>query len=359
VVLRNPKGKGWTPSSREGEGTESEEVAREWVTDYLRAMRRETNDRQLGIGDSSPRLSLSTQVDRYLADREKIDRVKRTTIINNHGALRILLSWFGPDAIPESIGAEDLQRHMNERLRAGAAASTCRTTKASLSRFFDWLGMGASNPARKLKIKGPRSAKKYGWSSDQLEKLREAADAIDAEGYFLISARYALELALATGVREGELFGLEGAHINEHQRTCKVVQQSTRYAHTLQETKGGEAGVTIILPDYWPFHRPNVKGLLLSVDGKPIRQSKERDVIEAVIQRAGMKQRRERTHMTRHTFARLFLEEYNGDLRDLQKFLRHKSLRTTEEYYGHYSIDVAVERANAKIYGSTLRAVRA
>lgn len=90
--------------------------------------------------------------------------------------------------------------------------------------------------------------------------------------------------------------------------------------------------------------------MLLTRDGELIRQARERRIINEVLKTAGMKVPGERNHMLRHTFARLWLEKYEGDLLSLRDFLGHNDIRVTQAYYGHYSIDVAVECANARLY---------
>lgn len=119
-----------------------------------------------------------------------------------------------------------------------------------------------------------RNAKKYGWSGEQIGRLREAADPID-QGVtkkscsFCISARLMLELALNTGLREGELFAVEGCRFDEQNHTCKVLRQASRYTRGLTTTKIGSARTTCVLPNYWPFHPPGRQGLLLAgPDGK-------------------------------------------------------------------------------------------
>jgi integrase len=329
-------------------------IVREWVTDYLRAFRQERHDRQVGVPTTAAPLSrtLGQLLEAYTEHRRDVLRVALATLNNDRGAVRMLMGWFGEDRPVETIHTDELQKRFDDRLRAGAACSTCRTQRANLCSFFTWAGV-ANNPAAGVQLKGERSKKKYGWSEEQIAEARAAADRIDERQEYSISARYLFELALGTGLREGELFAVEGRHFNEARHTYRVMQQASRYHGGLAPTKGRDTRTTIVLPDYWPFHPTIQRGFLLADRrGGLILQAKERNLIKVVMSEAGIKAEGEGTHMTRHTFARLYLEEYGGDLRDLQKFLGHKSIKTTETYYGHYSVDVAVERANQKMYGA-------
>lgn len=348
ALLRNPATPGWTPDGKEGEPTESEAVAREWVTDYLRALRAQAERRQLGIGEVSPAARLEQQAQAYLDTRHH--EVSRSTWLNDQGALRLLVEWCGPDTPVDAIPSEVLQAHFRERLRQKYAPSSCRTTRAALGAFFTWAGV-EPNPAHGVEIRGERSRKKYGWSGAQIEALRAAADAIDAEGGFNVSARRALELGLGVGLREGELFAAEGRHFRPDTHSYRVTAQASVYLRGLQPPKSRDTRTALVLPFYWEHHAWDEPGLLLAgPDGGLVRNGRDRGVIDAVIRRAGLKVEGERNHMLRHTYSRLYLEQYDGDLRKLQKYLGHKSLRTTEDYYGHYSVDVALEQDNARIY---------
>lgn len=358
-MLRNPSAPGWTPQAKDGEATESEEVAREWVTDYLRAWRERQAARQLGVTPEGARRRLRASVDEYLDHRDAVDGVAVATAYNDRSVLSMLVDWCGSEADPGAITAEELQRHFHARLRAGYARSTCSTQKSILSHFFAWLKV-EPNPARGVKLKREKRVKKYGWSNEQIEALRAAADRIDRgearepHPSFDVSARFAFELALGTGLREGELFAAEARLFDERTHTCRVLRQASRY-HTgaLVDTKGRDSRSALVLPDYWPWHPKGARGFLLShPDGRVIYQGKNRAVLDHVIREAGLKMDGERNHMTRHTYCRICLEEYGVDLRDLQAFLGHKSSRTTEQYYGHYAPSVAVARAATKVYGA-------
>lgn len=61
--------------------------------------------------------------------------------------------------------------------------------------------------------------------------------------------------------------------------------------------------------------------------------------------------RRPRWHTFRHTFARLYLEDWGGDLMELASFLGHRSVETTRDYYQHFGQSAAVRMGRRKVYG--------
>lgn len=58
---------------------------------------------------------------------------------------------------------------------------------------------GKENPARGVEISGAKSEKKFGWTDEQMEQIRQAADEVDRTGQFAISARYLVELGWGEG----------------------------------------------------------------------------------------------------------------------------------------------------------------
>jgi len=78
---------------------------------------------------------------------------------------------------------------------------------------------------------------------------------------------------------------------------------------------------------------------------------------EQIIQEAGLKRDRQNAHTFRHTYARLALE-MGARLEELQRFLGHASIRTTEASYGWLTEQSATTLARARIYGERLRLVK-
>jgi hypothetical protein len=72
--------------------------------------------------------------------------------------------------------------------------------------------------------------------------------------------------------------------------------------------------------------------------------------------RAGLKVPAVRTYDEAYGFARLWLEKYDGDLRSLRDFPGPNDIQVTQGYYGHHSINVAVECANTRLYPAGTKA---
>lgn len=69
-----------------------------------------------------------------------------------------------------------------------------------------------------------------------------------------------------------------------------------------------------------------------------------------------LKRDRQNAHSFRHTYARIALES-GARLEELQRFLGHSSIRTTEQSYGWLTEHSAAILARARIYGEGLRVV--
>lgn len=75
---------------------------------------------------------------------------------------------------------------------------------------------------------------------------------------------------------------------------------------------------------------------------------------EQIIDGAGLKRDRQNAHSFRHTYARICLEK-GARLEELQRFLGHASIKTTEASYSWLTEQSAATLARARIYGEGLR----
>lgn len=342
-TLRNPADGGWP---KRGERTEDQEVAERWRWDYLALIRGEKRRRQLGL-PPPPRL-LEDVVSRYLDHRR--NTVEPATLNADRAALKHLRIWF-PDATTADVTTARLQELFDFRRGQGYAATTLRTMRISLSAFFGWLG--GPNPAAGIALPkvGKRDVRAF--SDAECGALLDASVRVDeARARRPPSAEVAVSLALDSGMRQSELYACRWGWLNAAQRTIRVTEQLVRGRRATKPTKGGLARTALVLPGWWERHQPDAVGLVLHTsDGSFVSEKSQRELINRILDAAGLNAPGVGYHAFRHTYARRFIE-LGGRLEELQRSLGHASIRTTEQNYQHFHEDVAARLARERIYGA-------
>lgn len=362
TLLRDPNAKGWTAGGDAGAHTTSETVARTWEARYIAEWSNAAIRAQMGIvtpADTALQ-SVFAETERYMA--EKVRVVEEATFNNVRYTMRVLREMVGADTHVAAVTHEMLQRGFDARVDAGYAISTLRGALNRIRSFYRWLNL--PDPAARVAV-GRRGDAELepatAWTDAEIAASRQAADEIDQRGHYgrlTISARLALELALGTGVREGELFALDtrdfrGAptfdvHVHAQERPDKRAKPKSKRAR-----------YALVLPSLWPWLDGLPAGpILVNPDGSAIRKGTNRNALKIVMQRAGLKEKGDGvgTHMTRHTYSRLILERLNQagvyGLPLLKEYLGHSTIRITEAFYGHYSNQIAVQHGAAIFYGA-------
>jgi integrase len=130
------------------------------------------------------------------------------------------------------------------------------------------------------------------------------------------------------------------------------------YGTALQPLKGRTNRTALVLPSWWEFHDHEASGsIILRPGAKGLSHRSLSWWCERIIQQAGLKRDRQNAHSFRHTYARIALE-MGARLEELQRFLGHASIRTTEASYGWLTEQSAATLARARIYGEGLRLVK-
>lgn len=274
-------------------------------------------------------------------DRER-DRSAHT-IRAYVGDVLACLTWCAADG---SRGLDDVDL---ARLRAwlgtlasgGAARSTLSRRSAAVRTFFAWArrtGRVAVDPALRL-----ASPKRQRALPDVLTRdgatavLDVAAVAADDEDPIHLRNRAVLELLYATGIRVGELTGLDVDDVDRTNRVVRVLGKGRKERMVPFGQPADEA-----VADWLEHGRPAVaKGdsgpaLFLGRRGRRVDPRQVREVVHALLAHVpdapdlG-------PHGLRHSAATHLLEG-GADLRMVQELLGHSSLATTQ-LYTHVSLD--------------------
>jgi len=251
--------------------------------------------------------------------------------------------------ILSKITPQDLSRMYSALLAKGQSNRTVQYDHAVLHRALDqavrW-NLIARNPADMVDAPHPEDREIHPLSEEQSGQLLRAAVGDRLQALYV--------LALATGMRQGELLGLSWSDVNWDQGALHVRQQAMRTKGkglALSSPKTARSRRTITIPaavfDVLRAHRgrqlfekqrggrawenndlvfPNVKGKLLE------RPNLLRRSFKPLLERAGLPNIR--FHDLRHTHATLLLSK-GVNPKVVQERLGHATVSITLDVYAH------------------------
>ena len=155
--------------------------------------------------------------------------------------------------------------------------------------------------------------------------------------------RAILEVFYSTGIRVGELVGLDLDSVDFDSGVIKVLGKGGKERISLLGSKA-----IAVLNDYLNSGRESlinketysVKALFLSARGARLSPRSIERVVDRYVKIAGVNKKIS-PHSLRHSFATHMLDS-GADLRSIQEFLGHASLSTTQKYT-HVSVDKLME----------------
>ena len=240
-----------------------------------------------------------------------------------------------------SVTLSDLRAHLGVLSRRGAARSTIARTSASLRTFFGWLERsGRLDADPSLRLSAPsrhRTLPPVLAQRSAAALLDVAAVAADDDDPIHLRDRAALELLYGTGIRVGELVGLDVDDVDLGSNVLRVVGKGDKERRVPFGIPARRA-VTAWLEGGRPRLVTAQSGpaLLLGRRGGRADQRQIRAVVHELLRHVpdapdlG-------PHGLRHSAATHLLEG-GADLRMVQELLGHASLATTQ-LYTHVSVD--------------------
>lgn len=346
-----------------------------------------------GKGESSSQMEqlvgaqIEAVIDEFLHDL----RVNRAASDNTLKAYRIdvldCLSTMNIDDLKalDRVNADDLRAWMSSESARGYARSSMARRTVAVRGFFRWAqdqGLIASDPAAMLMTPKIPSVLPAVLTEAQAKTLMDDADAHTARGSAgaarqehqqgpqqeqrrlerdgqqpelhrhqtggspadrAIAVRDAamMELLYATGIRVGELVGIDIGDIDFAQRTVRVTGKGDK-----QRVVPFGAPAARALDQWLQAGRPALAGdcsgeaLFLGRRGGRIDQRIVRQVVHGEARKAGVPDIS--PHALRHSAATHMLDG-GADLREVQEMLGHASLRTTQRYT-HVSMEQLKQR---------------
>ncbi|NJJ02864.1 tyrosine recombinase XerC [Corynebacterium coyleae] len=233
----------------------------------------------------------------------------------------------------DAFTLEALRTWLADALTAGRSRATLARRTAAARAFSTWAyrqGYIDHDAAARLKAPKVNRALPNVVRGERATELVEADTADDAHPAEHLRDRAMLELLYATGMRVGELTGLNLADIDLARGLARVTGKGNKQRVV---PFGREA--TLALNEWLEFGRSELANgkaedaVFVGSRGGRIDQRQVRRVVERAGQRAGVSDIS--PHTLRHTAATHMLEG-GADLRVVQEMLGHSSLQTTQIY---------------------------
>ncbi len=230
------------------------------------------------------------------------------------------------------LGKQNTTGHSRATLSRRAATARAFTAWALREELID------ADPA--LRLKAPKREKSLPAvvGRPQLAELFARLEAAAAEGGPLaVRDRAMVELLYATGVRVGELSGLDVDDLDQDRRTLRVVGKGNK-----ERTVPYGLPASIAVDDWLRRGRPRLAGegsgpaLFLGARGGRVDQRQVRGVVRQLFDSLG-DTAASGPHALRHSAATHLLDG-GADLRAVQEILGHSSLATTQ-LYTHVSVE--------------------
>ena len=303
------------------------------------------NDLKLGVINNDKIYTINILFPIWLYDIKK-NEVKASTLDSYD---RLYKRYIRPDIIANTaindIKALRIQKYYNE---LNASSKTVKSVHKLLHQFFNYAeseGYIFKNPCNNVSLPKEKkstaeilkSKKKYKfYSEEEIKKLKEVFKGNKYEKIILF--------ALGTGMRQGEIFGLQWSDVDFKNKKINVIhnlsyiasnitEESKTYHLELQTPKTNNSIRIIPMSD-------NIYKLL-----KSIKKNKShyvfapndghfdlkyfQKVYKKKLNEAGIKDKT--FHDLRHTFATMLLSK-GVDLVTVKELLGHSSIKTTEIY---------------------------
>ncbi len=240
-------------------------------------------------------------------------------------------------AAPGDLDITVLRSWLAKRRTLGAARTSQARRAAAARTFSAWAHrcglLGADVGAQ---LASPRAHRELPGVLRVDQAARLVAAPGDEASAVLLRDRVVLELLYATGIRVGELCGLDVADVDRARRVVRVLGKGARERSVPYGQPAEEA-----VDDWLRLGRPGLTGprsgdaLLLGARGGRLQPTVARRIVGDAARAAGLPHTS--PHDLRHSAATHLLEG-GADLRAVQELLGHASLSSTQ-IYTHVSVE--------------------
>ncbi|HZA11885.1 tyrosine recombinase XerC [Mycobacterium sp.] len=277
--------------------------------------------------------------DHLTLERGRSNHTQRA-YLGDIGSLLDYLAARKADATLNDLTLPLLRSWLAAQAAAGAARTTLARRTSAVKTFTAWAarrGLLTVDPATRLQLPKARRTLPAVLRQDQALDAMAAAKSGTQQGDPLaLRDRLIVELLYATGIRVGELCGLDIDDVDTGRRLIRVLGKGNKQ-RTVPFGEPAQAALTAWLAEGRPALANGASGpaLLLGARGRRLDQRQARTVVHQTI--AAVDGAPDiGPHGLRHSAATHLLEG-GADLRIVQELLGHSTLATTQ-LYTHVSV---------------------
>lgn len=240
-----------------------------------------------------------------------------------------------PDASPTDLTLPLLRSWLASQANGGAARTTLARRTSAAKTFTAWAtrrGLLQTDPATRLQLPKARRTLPAVLRQDQaLDAMTAAKSGAEQRDPLALRDRLIVELLYATGIRVGELCGLDTDDVDTGHRLLRVLGKGNKQ-RTVPFGEPAQDALQAWLADGRPALATAESGpaLLLGARGRRLDQRQARTVVHQTV--AAVDGAPDiGPHGLRHSAATHLLEG-GADLRIVQELLGHSTLATTQLY---------------------------
>jgi integrase/recombinase XerD len=294
-------------------------------------------------------LTLQSYLDQFLVSLVHEDGYARNTVAAYRNDLSQLMEYLGHCAPPvvswTAVTSSDLNafvdslRSMRIVKRSGedkpVAPSTIARKVAALKSFFNYLTLKNIIPLDpSLGLEAPRVAKRTPktMTSHEVERLLAAPGTGSSPK--TLRDRALLELLYATGVRVSELVSFRLDDANLADKTMRVKNEDGKRERSVPMSDKAAECLQIYIERGRPHFvksAGNQAALFLNQRGQQLTRQGMWLIIKEYAARAGLDYE-VTPHMLRHSFAAHMLQDNKATLSEVQHYLGHANISTTQIY---------------------------
>jgi integrase len=276
------------------------------------------------------------------------DGWRRRTRENYRASLdNVLIPRFGKRKLV-AVGADDIAALIRDLTKSGSASSTINNHLLPLQGTFKlamrrgWIG---TNPyALLMKNERPKPREKheaYEWSDEDIAALIESAEHLAKQPEARQDYSPLIRVACFTGLRQGELHGLQWRDINLAEGVLRVERQWARHGEYAPPKTAASARRVPLSPEMVRYLKTLKLRSQYSGEGDPVFASRtgkplsHRNVgSRGFAPAAKLAALPVSIHDTRHAFASRMIHR-DIDVVTLSKLMGHSNPRVTLEVYSH------------------------